>query len=75
MKNTSKCPYCPRSFADANAVFQHANKKHRGEKGLNKLKPASDREPSLAELHVNYLMGDDSAYEPWMDGCENDRIG
>ena len=51
--NTFCCPYCPRSFADQSAVYQHARVKHRREK-IAHLKPArkSDDEESMADIAV-----------------------
>lgn len=51
------CPYCARSFVDANGLWQHARTKHYGkgrEKAINALRPrrVEDDEPSMADLMI-----------------------
>ena len=69
------CEHCGKKLKDANARWQHLKHKHGLGVRKGNLKPLPEREPSMAELHVAFLMGDDNAYEPWMEGCDNERIG
>ncbi len=46
------CPHCPKSFADAGDLYQHAKAKH-GRKAAQKLRPIDDDEPSYAEMVID----------------------
>ncbi|MGA4550619.1 hypothetical protein [Methylorubrum aminovorans] len=48
------CPYCPRTLGDASGLYSHVKAKH-GARKAYPLRPVSDREPSMAELHVAAL--------------------
>jgi uncharacterized Zn-finger protein len=56
-----RCPYCPRRFANQNALWQHARHAHHGKKHSH-LRP--EQEPSLADLAIEQeiaAMGRDQA--------------
>lgn len=59
----NNCPYCGKSFADENALWQHAQAKHKG-KDIDVLRLDHDAEPSMAELSIEAMWNDD----PSLDG-------
>lgn len=48
---THACPYCPRTLADANGLYSHVKAKH-GKRKAYPFRVVSEREPSMAEMHV-----------------------
>lgn len=45
------CPHCERRFADRNGLYLHIKAKH-GRKLAASLRPAANREPSMADLVI-----------------------
>ena len=48
-----RCPYCPRSFHEVNALGQHLRAKHKGKKVPDCVRhKRHDDEPSIASLMI-----------------------